>query len=150
MSDLSPHVLGRLDTLMTLAKYQNSQGRMRVMALNLLANEANSFAGYTSTPPVEVPPTLRDAFTMGGRVELVERYCDSTLPRGCRDVLTDEHVKGFLHYNFTVLSESAGARARDILNGYQASGSAQTRQAFQRISAPEAYEFRESDPIEAR
>jgi cytochrome c-type biogenesis protein CcmH/NrfG len=140
-------VLGRLDTLMTLARYQNSQGRMRVMALNLVKSGLSAFPRPALPPPPGIPQDLRDAFTMQGRADHAPGYCDSTLPVECSDVLADEHLLGFMHHNLTALPESMQERARALLLGYEASDDAQTKRAFERFAAPGAYDFRNFEPL---
>ena len=124
-------VLGRLDTLMQFATYQQSQGRMRVLALNLLQNGIKSFAPW-SKPLHAIPGELRDRFSMNDRVEIVDGFVDSTLSAECRELIADEHVQGFLFHNLHGLPPGARDRATAILAGYSPSHHPEAKKAFER------------------
>src|SRR4051812_35853090 len=98
--------------------------------------------------PNGIPDELRDAFSMGGRVEIImDRFVDSTLPSECREPISDEHLQGFLYHNLHALPVAVEHRVADILAEFQPNMHSQVRRAFERSGPAEAYHFREGSPL---
>lgn len=138
-------VLGRQDTMMVLTDYQHSQGRMRVLALNLVRHKKTSLQPQFD-PPREIPEDLLARFIMDGKVELVTGWYNSTLPDDCSDYVSDDHIKGFLAYGRRVLSDQARDHVKSILKDYEADSHSQARRVFDRLLPRGKYDFHDTMP----
>jgi tetratricopeptide (TPR) repeat protein len=126
-------VLGRIRSWEESHEYFLVQHRFRNMALH-------SYRGTRFKPPEEpapkIPEPLRNAFSMSGRIELLQGYINSVVPPECTEGIDDDAVRTFLALNYEALPSNAKPEAARIVKDFVPSQHPQTTKAFARGSMP--------------
>jgi tetratricopeptide (TPR) repeat protein len=86
------HLLGYLDTVNNWSIYENTKIHLRNRSL--FAKKYGVHSVY-SKDPVLIPESLRDAFTMAGRVPLTESCINGGYPPEYKDIVTDKDIALF-------------------------------------------------------
>jgi tetratricopeptide (TPR) repeat protein len=78
-------VLGRLENMENGYEYGQTLLRFRNMGVHSYHDD---HLKAPPDPPAQIPEPLRNAFSMGGVVELLQGYTNSALPSGCGESMT--------------------------------------------------------------
>lgn len=124
-------VLGRLDNMENFYEYSLAKLRFRNMAVY---SYHDALLKAPPDPPAQIPEPLRNAFAMGGMVELLHGYTNSALPLECGEGIDDDAIRTFLAFNQEVMPPRAKLKASQLVTGFTPLQHAQTSKAFSRLN----------------
>jgi tetratricopeptide (TPR) repeat protein len=122
-------VLGRLDNVENFYEYSLVRLRFRNMGVH---SYDDVHLKAPPDPPAQIPDPLRNAFSMGGVVELLQGYTNSALPPGCGEYIDDDAIRTFLALNQQSMTPRAQLKAAEILTGFAPPEHALTKKNFSR------------------
>jgi len=122
-------VLGRLDNVENFYEYSLVRLRFRNMGVH---SYDDIHLKAPPDPPAQIPDPLRNAFSMGGVVELLQGYTNSALPPGCGEYIDDDAIRTFLALNQQNMTPRARLKAAEILTGFAPPEHALTKKNFSR------------------
>jgi tetratricopeptide (TPR) repeat protein len=129
-------VLGRLDNMQNFYDYTLTQQRFRNMAMH--SYQKTTFKA-PNDPPRDIPEAMRSAFSMDGRIEILQGYVNSALPLECTEGIDDSAVRTLLALNYESLPSSAKPQASRILEDFVAIAHSQMMKTFDRRTPNAAF-----------